>query len=193
MSLCKDPMSSSSTSTTLYDEITPDVMLYVTEAGEKRAAVAVSSSSIDCNTRPSPLSTQCNHDDDDKDDYPSSFLPRATKRSRTVEYHHQYDVMMMYTTNGNMPLLLSSSASLPEDEEKETTTTTTNELLLSEKDHPSLLFFRNLRRIIMSARRIQRAVRSKLRFAYTKVYAAAFLTPNVGLPLDFVRSSRWAS
>lgn len=42
-----------------------------------------------------------------------------------------------------------------------------------------------------AAKRIQRAVRSRLRFAYTKVYAIAFTTPNVGVPIDFISSIRF--
>lgn len=115
------------------------------------------------------------------------LFKRASKRSRLDYYYCQYPMTMMAVTtmyhDGTAP---SSSHPSAGDYDAELENDS-NGLLLSKKDN---LFFRNLRRI-MSARRIQRAVRSKLRFAYTKVYASAFLTPNVGLPLDFVRSSRW--
>ena len=42
----------------------------------------------------------------------------------------------------------------------------------------------------MAATRIQRVTRSTFRFAYSKVYAAAVLTPIVGVPIDYVKGIR---
>lgn len=45
----------------------------------------------------------------------------------------------------------------------------------------------------MAATRIQRVVRSTLSLAYSKVYAAAFLTPGIGIPSSHIKSMRLVS
>ncbi len=42
----------------------------------------------------------------------------------------------------------------------------------------------------MAATRIQRVVRSTLSLAYSKVYAAAFLMPGIGIPSSHIKSMR---